>query len=159
MRPGRPAAAASDAVRSLRLSTWGALLGAGLSLGLVVAAIRGLVPRETLGSALLVFAGLLLAALFLGLKARRLAVAEREAQSHRAMIITIAAQLGPQDDATLARIAARGGPAAEAAAMILAGRVKAPAATPPSSPSAAPRPRSTPRAGPAAPRHQPGGPP
>ncbi len=123
MRPGRrQRVAASEAVRGLRLTTWGLLLFAGLCLGLVVAAIRGLIPRETLDAALAIFIGLLIGALFLGLKANRLAVAEREAQSHRAMIITIATQLGPQDDETLAKIAAKGGPAGEAAAMLLAAR-------------------------------------
>jgi hypothetical protein len=41
------------------------------------------------------------------------------------MIVVIAAQLARQDDAALEGIAARGGPAAEAAMLILAGRRKA----------------------------------
>jgi hypothetical protein len=39
------------------------------------------------------------------------------------MIVVIAAQLGKQNDATLERVAAKGGPAGEAARMILKGRL------------------------------------
>ena len=118
----RAAVAVSERTRALRLLTWGCLLLAGLALGMLVAGIRGWVPRETTGSATTMFGGLLLAAGWTGLRARRQAVADREQDSQRAMVIALAAQLGRQDDETLARIIAKGGPAGEAAAMILAGR-------------------------------------
>lgn len=118
----RAAVAVSERTRALRLVTWGCLLLAGLALGLLVAGIRGWVPRETTGSATTMFLGLLLAASWTGLRARRQAVADRERDSERAMIIVLAAQLGRQDDEALARMVKQGGPAGDAAAMILAGR-------------------------------------
>ena len=70
----------------------------------------------------MIFLSLMAGATFLGLKSQRQAVADRERESRGAMIILIAAQLGRQDDDSLTRIVARGGPAAEAAAMVLAAR-------------------------------------
>ncbi len=64
----------------------------------------------------------LLAAGWAGLKSRAQALADRDMESGRAMIVAIAAQLGRQDDDTLAAIAQKGGPAGEAARMILHGR-------------------------------------
>lgn len=119
-RPGR--APVSEGARSLRTLTWVVVSLALLVLGLIVMAIRGSLPRETLGSLLLMFLALMAGATLLGLKSRRQAVADRDRESRSAMIILIAAQLGRQDDDTLARIVAKGGPAGEAAAMVLAGR-------------------------------------
>ncbi len=145
----RAAVPVSERARALRLLTWGCLLLAGLALGLLVAGTKGWVPRETTGSTTTMFVGLLLAATWTGLRAQRQAVADRERESERAMVIVLAAQLGQQDDNTLARMVANGGPAGEAAAGILAGRrnPKASAATPSSSRSTPPRPRSTPPSG------------
>jgi hypothetical protein len=91
-------------------------------LGLIVMSIKGILPRETLGSLLLIFLALMAGATLLGLKSQRQALADGERESRGAMIILIAAELGRQDDETLGRIAARGGPASEAAAMVLAAR-------------------------------------
>ncbi len=118
----RAAVTVSERARALRLLTWGCLLLAGLALGLLVAGIRGWVPRETTGSATTMFLGLLLAASWTGVRAQRQAVADRERDSERAMVIVLAAQLGRQDDEALARMVKQGGPAGDAAAMILAGR-------------------------------------
>jgi hypothetical protein len=108
--------------RSLRLATR-ALLGLALvAFGFVVAGLRNTIPRETVPSSLAMFAGCLLASGWIGLRAHRHAVADRERQSHGAMVVAIATQLGQQDDETLTRIVSRGGPTAEAAAMILAAR-------------------------------------
>lgn len=117
-----PTTAPSAETRSLRVATWVVLLLGLLTLGLVVAGIRGWLPRATVPSSLAMFGGFLLAAIWLGLKAHRLSILERERESHRAMVIVIAAQLSRQDDETLASIAGRGGPAAEGARMVLAAR-------------------------------------
>ncbi|MDX2121323.1 MAG: hypothetical protein SF070_09755 [Gemmatimonadota bacterium] len=119
-RPGR--APVSEEARRLRSVTWVVLLLALVVLSLIIAAIKGVLPRETLGSLFLIFLALMAGVTLLGLKARRQAVADRERESRSAMIILLAAQLGRQPDDTLARIASKGGPAGEAAAMVLAGR-------------------------------------
>ncbi len=119
-RPGR--APVSEGARSLRTMSWVVLALGLVVLALIVTAIKGILPRETLGSLLMIFLALMAGATFLGLKSQRQAVADRERESRGAMIILIAAQLGRQDDDSLTRIAAKGGPAAEAAAMVLAAR-------------------------------------
>ena len=125
LRPGtgRPARAPmSEGARSLRTVSWVVLVLGLVVLGMIWMAVRGVLPRESMGSLLTIFFGLMAGATLLGLKSRRQAVADRERESRSAMIILIAAQLGRQDDDTLARIVAKGGPAGEAAAMVLAGR-------------------------------------
>lgn len=119
-RPGR--APVSEGARSLRTMSWVVLALGLLVLGMIWMAVRGALPRGSMGSLLTIFFALMAGATLLGLKSRRLAVADRERESRSAMIILIAAQLGRQDDDTLARIVAKGGPAGEAAAMVLAGR-------------------------------------
>ena len=119
-RPGR--APLSEGARSLRTVTWVVLLLGLVVLGTSWMAVRGMLPRESLGSLLTIFFALMTGAALLGAKCRRQAVADRERESRSAMIILIAAQLGRQDDGTLSRIAGKGGPAGEAAAMVLAAR-------------------------------------
>lgn len=102
--------------------SWVVLVLGLVVLGMIWMAVRGALPRESMGSLLTIFFALMAGATLLGLKSRRLAVADRERESRSAMIILIAAQLGRQDDDTLTRIVAKGGPAGEAAAMVLAGR-------------------------------------
>jgi heme A synthase len=112
----------SEAARSLRTGAWGMVSLAGLALVLVFAGARRWVPRETIGSALLLFLGASLGAVWLGYKAHRRAVSDRERTSSQAMIVLLAVQLGKLDDATLTRIGGQGGPAGEAARMLLKGR-------------------------------------
>lgn len=119
-RPGR--AAVSEGARSLRTVSWVVLVLGLVVLGMIWMAVRGVLPRESMGSLLTIFFALMAGATLLGLKSRRQAVVDRERESRSAMIILIAAQLGRQDNDTLARIVAKGGPAGEAAAMVLAGR-------------------------------------
>jgi hypothetical protein len=95
-----------------------ALVGVGLTL----AGLRGMV-----GSALVLLGALLLlggavGATWMGLKGHSQVRQDRERASGQFMIVSIAAQLGKQDDATLQKIAGKGGPAGEAARLLLAGR-------------------------------------
>ena len=57
-----------------------------------------------------------------GLQARRQTLLQRERDNHSAMLVILANQLRVQDDALLQRIAGKGGPAGEAAEMVLQGR-------------------------------------
>lgn len=132
-----PRAELSADARGLRGATRAVLVLGLFALGLVVMGIRGTLPRESIPASLMIFAGTLLAALWLGIRTHRQAVADRERESQRAMVIVMAAQLGRQDDDTLARIARSGGSAGEAAAMILRGR-QHPAPPRPSRPAANP---------------------
>jgi hypothetical protein len=63
-------------------------------------------------------------AAWFGQQTHKRALADREKASGGAIIVAIAAQLGRQDDAALERIQAKGGPAGEAAALILQGRAE-----------------------------------
>jgi hypothetical protein len=100
-----------------------ALLALTILLGLaVVAALRGRLPPDAAVPALYLAAAAALAAAWSGYRGHRIALEERERASRSGMIIVIASQLARQDDETLAGIVNRGGPAAEAAAMVLAGR-------------------------------------
>jgi len=87
-----------------------------------VAALRGTIPRDAATPALYLATASALAAAWSGQRGHRIALEERERASSRAMVIAIATQLAQQDDDTLGGIVQRGGPAAEAAAMVLAGR-------------------------------------
>ena len=61
-------------------------------------------------------------AFFFGLRAHRRALTDQEMSSERTMIVLLAAELGNKDDETLESITRRGGPAADAASLILKGR-------------------------------------
>ena len=67
------------------------------------------------------FTCVLLGAL-MGLQARRRLQEQRERESYGAMLVMIAAQIRDQADSVLERIVAKGGPAGEAAVMVLQGR-------------------------------------
>ena len=112
----------SESAQSLRMSARLALAMGLLFVALACAGAKGWVP-EPIGLAarpLALAAGVM--SVWLGAKAHRRALADREMEGSRAMIVAIAAQLGKQPDETLERIQARGGPAGEAAGMILKGR-------------------------------------
>jgi len=95
---------------------------AAVCLALALAGTRGLIDPGLGQAALFAFFAALFGALWFGIAARRQALADREKEMGGLLIVTIAAQLGKQDDPTLERIAARGGPAGDAAAWILEGR-------------------------------------
>lgn len=114
-----------EEAKRYRALTRGMLLVAFL-LGVAgVMALRGTLPGEMAEPALWFGAAAVLMASWTGWRGHRIALEERERASRSGMVIAIAAQLARQDDATLAGIAGRGGPAAEAAAMVLAGRNRA----------------------------------
>lgn len=113
----------------MRLLSRTLLLFAGLLAFAAYAALKGWLPQDTLGGILLLMVAVFMGAIWSGLRHRQEVLADREKASGGVMIVAIAAQLGRQDDATLERIQARGGPAGEAARMILTER-KARAARP-----------------------------
>lgn len=116
----------SDRATSYRLIT--RLLSALVVLLLVVlfASTKHWIAAELGSLATLLLPLTIIAACWSGLRTRARALADREMESSRAMIVAIAAQLGRQDDATLERIAGKHGPAAEAARLILRGRTSRP---------------------------------
>lgn len=112
----------SEGARALRSAMWALIVLWLVALGLAFAGVRGWIARDSIPWSLSLSAGSLLGAVYVGLKAHQQALVDRERTSRQAMIISIAAQLGKQDQATLERIAGKGGPAGEAARMIMAGR-------------------------------------
>ena len=112
----------SDASRGYRTIMWlVGLLGLG-TLTIAVGGIQGWVSRGVGLLAGIGFIGCALGVGLMGLKAHRQALADRDMEGRRAMIVMLAAQLGKQDDTTLTLIAGQEGIAAEAAALILKGR-------------------------------------
>jgi O-antigen/teichoic acid export membrane protein len=112
----------STRAHSLRVLTRTFSFFAGLLALASLAAAKGWLPKELTGSLLLLLLAVLIAAAWSGLRAHRQALADRDRESGNAIFLAIAAQLGSQDDATLARIQSKGGPAGEAAKMILTER-------------------------------------
>lgn len=120
----RPESPLSEAARELRTSTRLAALVSGGLLLATFAAFKGWLP-SALGPVFLpLFVASAITAAWIGLRTHKRALADREKESGRAMIVAIAAQLGRQDDAALERIRAKGGPAGEAAGLILQGRAE-----------------------------------
>ncbi|MFN8652544.1 MAG: hypothetical protein U0133_11610 [Gemmatimonadales bacterium] len=122
MRSSRPESPLSETARdykgATRVLTWfSVLLGAG-----VLAAVKGWIPRPFGPFFTGLFTASALSTIWMGSKAHKRALEDREKEGSRFMIIAIAAQLAKQDDEALERIKAKGGPAGEAAAMILVGR-------------------------------------
>lgn len=112
----------SEAAQRYRTGMLAMIVLALVGVGLTLAGLRGVV-----GSALVLLGALLilggsLGAAWMGLKGHSQVRQDRERASGQFMIISIAAQLGKQDDATLQKIAGKGGPAAEAARLLLTGR-------------------------------------
>ena len=112
----------SDAAREYRSAMW---LLAGVAIvayAVGYAGVKGAVPRLAglIGLSLGVAATVV--AFFFGLRAHRRALTDQEMSSQRTMIVLLAAELGSKDDATLESIKRRGGPAGDAAALILEGR-------------------------------------
>lgn len=128
-------AAMSEAARALRTAMRWMLGVAGVCLVLAFGTTRGWVPRSTIPIVTLTFLLACAWAIWLGLKSHRQALADRERAGRLSLIVTIAAQLGKQDDATLRRIAGKSGPAGEAARMILTERRQRQAGASPMTPS------------------------
>ena len=112
----------SDAAREYRSAMWLLAGVAVLSYALGYAGVRGTVPHLAGLIGLSLGVATTVVAFFFGLRAHRRALADQEISSQRSMIVLLAAELGHKDDETLESIMRRGGPAAEAAALILEGR-------------------------------------
>jgi hypothetical protein len=88
-----------------------------LALGL--AGARGLVAPEIGVLALGGFFFSLVCAILFGYQSRKAAIAARSRDAATSMLVMMAAMLKEENDETLERIAAKGGPAGDAASMIL----------------------------------------
>ncbi len=84
-----------------------------------LAGARGVLPREVGLLSLGGFFLCLLCALLLGYKARQAGLDGRTANTSHAMLVMMAGMLKDEDTATLQRIVASGGPAGDAARMLL----------------------------------------
>ena len=115
-------AALSDRATEYRRAMWMLAVVGLTSLGVSWLAARGSLPR-TLGIfAFSVGTAAVLLSAWFGIRARQQALKDQEIAGRRSMIVMLAAQLGHQDDETLATIVRKGGAAGEAARLILAGR-------------------------------------
>lgn len=115
-------AALSEGASEYRRAMWMLAIVGLVALGSSWLAVRGLASR---GLGILGFSvgttAVALSAWF-GVRARQQALRDQEIAARRSMLVMLTAQLGHQDDATLARIVQKGGPAGEAASLILKGR-------------------------------------
>ena len=112
----------SDAAREYRSVMWLLAGVAIIAYGVGYAGVRGMVPRLAGLVGLSVGVATTVVAFFFGLRAHRRALTDQEISSQRTMIVLLTAELGSKDDETLESISRRGGPAADAAALILKGR-------------------------------------
>ncbi len=112
----------TDPGRPYRIGTWTLLALSLPLLALAAAGLKGFVlpPVGVLG--ITGFFACILTALLFGLKARRATMEDRARNAAGSMLIMMAGMLKQQDDATLEGIAAKGGPAGEAAALLLQNR-------------------------------------
>jgi hypothetical protein len=107
-----------------RVLIWLVAIAGAIALAVAFAGVKGWVP-SSLG---LVSAGLFIVCLLLvaviGWQRHRQTLADREATARGQMIVMIAARLKMQDDQALEAMVARGGPAGEAAKLVLEGRAE-----------------------------------
>ena len=114
--------ALSDAAREYRSAMWLLAAIAIVAYAVSYAGVNDAVPRLVGLVGLSIGLATTGVAFLFGLRAHRRALADQETSSERTMIVLLAAQLGNKDDETLETITRRGGPAADAAALILKGR-------------------------------------
>jgi hypothetical protein len=88
-----------------------------LALGL--AGARGTLPPQVGLLSLGGFFSCLVCAILLGYQSRKAVLADRSRDAATSMLVMMAGMLKEEDDSTLERIAAKGGPAADAASLIL----------------------------------------
>lgn len=113
----------SSSARPYRIGTW-VFLALGLPLlALATIGLKGLIAPAVGALAMTGFFACILMALLLGLRARRLAMEERARNAAGSMLVMMAGMLNQEDDATLERIAQKGGPAGEAAHLLLQRRL------------------------------------
>jgi hypothetical protein len=118
------AAQLSQAAREYRTLMWGFVTLAMLGLAAGAAGVRGLVPRATGLLGAIAFVACMTLAGWFGLRVRRQALTDRERAARYQMIVMLAAQLSKQSDEKLHEISGKGGPAGEAAALVLEGRAE-----------------------------------
>ena len=119
-RAGR--AALSERARSLHRVMWLLLTFTVILMLLGFGGTKGWVSVNIGISSLILSFATALGAGWLAAKAHARAITDREQQSRGTMIVAIAAQLGQQDDESLRKMQTRGGPAGEAAGLLLLGR-------------------------------------
>ncbi len=108
--------------RAYRLGMWGLVALGSPGLFAAFLGARRIIPLPLgVAGGFTFFACVLLGAL-VGLQARREMQLQRDRESYSAMLVILANQLRVQDDTVLQRIAGKGGPAGEAAEMVLRGR-------------------------------------
>ena len=88
-------------------------------LGLGFAGARGVFPPEVALLSLGGFFFSLVGVILFGYQSRKTALADRSRDAATSMLVMMAAMLKEENDETLERIAAKGGPAGDAASMIL----------------------------------------
>jgi hypothetical protein len=112
----------SESSREYRVAMRAVLGISVLAVFMSIASLRGMIsPLLGRLAAVAAVSGIFYS-IWLGLKSHRQALADREKESRRVMIVMLAAQLGKYDDAKLEELAAKRGPAGEAAKWILQGR-------------------------------------
>jgi hypothetical protein len=112
----------SRAAREYRVLMWAMVGLAAVALGAAIAGARGLLPRPVGVAGLALLLGCIVLAGYFGVRVRGQALADRERHARHAMMVMLAAQLNQQTDEKLRDIASKGGPAAEAAQLLLEGR-------------------------------------
>jgi len=108
--------------RTYRTFMWVLVVVGLVNLGIAVRQALGgkAVQSGVLG--LVIFFLCVVTGAWFGLAGARLVHEERERQNRQEMIMLMATELGRHDDDTLRRIAGQGGPAGEAAGLLLKGR-------------------------------------
>ena len=112
----------TDSARPYRIGTWVFLVLGLPLLGLAAGGLKRLVPTAVGVLGITGFFACILMALLFGLRARRIALEDRARNAAGSMLVMMAGMLNRQDDATLENLAAKGGPAGEAAALLLQNR-------------------------------------
>ena len=108
--------------RAYRLGMWGVVALGSPGLFAAFLGARRVIPLPLgIAGGFAFFACALLGAL-VGLQARRQMQLQRDRENYSTMLVILANQLRDQDDTVLQRIAGKGGPAGEAAEMVLKGR-------------------------------------
>ena len=103
---------------------WLTALGAALSLGVAIAGFRDMLPRPFALLGLACFGACLATIGVVGWRTRQEMLTLREAAARGQMIVLLAARLRDEDAAALEGMVRRGGPAGEAATLILQGRAE-----------------------------------
>ena len=108
--------------RLVRFGMWGMVLVGLPGLAAAFLGARQIIPLPLGVAGGFFFLACCLLGALIGVQNQRKARQQREVENYGSMLVIIAAQLKDQDDSVLERIVTRGGPAGEAAAMVLEGK-------------------------------------